>query len=197
MAKQEIALPQPNLSGPLSLEESLTQRRSQRDFGRRPISWEEIGQLAWAAQGITGDDARWRTAPSAGALHVLELFVVLEEHTYHYQPLKHTLSPHPTVDRQELAQAALNQQFIARAPCVFAFAALTKRTTQVYKARGRFYVCMDLGHAAQNLLLQATALGIVGTPVAAFDDTAVKSALKLPPDLDPLYLIPIGYPKFS
>jgi len=197
MAENEISLPQPRLSGARSLEEALSQRRSQRSFGRRPLTWEEIGQLAWAAQGITGDDARWRTAPSAGALHPLELFVVFADQSFHYHPTTHSLHPHPAVSLDELATAALNQKFIAQAPCVFAFAAQTERTTKVYKERSRDYICMDLGHAAQNLLLQATTMGMTGTPVAAFNDAAVKLALKLPPGLDPFYLIPLGYPQYS
>lgn len=181
------------LTGKLSVEEALAQRRSKREFSQQPLGWEQIGQLAWAAQGVTGDDARWRTPPSAGALHALELYVLLPNQSFHYHPIDHSLHPHPTVNLQELVKAALNQRFIAQAPTVFAFTAEIARTTKVYKQRGRYYVCMDLGHAAQNLLLQATSLGLVGTPVAAFDEAAVAAALKTPVRQDPLYLVPIGY----
>jgi nitroreductase len=47
---------------------------------------------------------------------------------------------------------------------------------------------------AENLLLQAVALGLGGVPIGAFHDDKVKEALKLPEDQEPLYLIPVGHP---
>jgi SagB-type dehydrogenase family enzyme len=194
MPQQEIVLPPPQLSSQNSLEEAIAQRRSHRSFGPQELSWEQIGQLAWSALGITGGDPRWRSAPSAGALHSLELYLLLPGSIYHYDPVAHRFTFHQPVLLSEVAAAALNQQFIAQAPCTFAFAANATRTTQVYKKRGWNYVCMDLGHAAQNLLLQATALGLVGTPVGALDEAALNAILKLPADQQLLYLVPIGYP---
>lgn len=194
MAENQILLPPPQLSGDCSVEQSLYKRRSHRSFGQQELNLEQIGQLAWAAQGITGGDPRWRTAPSAGALHILELYVLLRSGAYHYRPADHKLCFHSQVNLSEIAASALNQRFIVQAPCVFALAADIGRTTRVYKEKGRLYACMDLGHAAQNVLLQATALGLAGTPVGAFDEMALRIALKLPADQEPLYLIPIGYP---
>lgn len=56
------------------------------------------------------------------------------------------------------------------------------------------YVHMDVGHAAQNLLLQADALGLAGVPVAAFDPRALAEVLGSPPEEEPVYLVPIGHP---
>jgi SagB-type dehydrogenase family enzyme len=195
MPEQVISLPTPRLSGAVSVEEAISTRRSIRSFDRRKLSWEQIGQLAWAAQGITGDDRRWRVAPSAGALHPLELYVLFSDSSYHYDPVTHSLRFHQTADLSEVADAALKQPFIAQAACVFAFSGRVTRTAKVYGERALRYVCMDLGHAAQNLLLQAAALGLAGTPVGAFDDAALRFALKLSPGDEPLYLVPVGYPK--
>ncbi len=194
MSQEAISLPNPMSTGAISLEEAIAKRRSVRRFSARPLTWQQVGQLAWAAQGITGGDQRWRAAPSAGALHPLQLYILFPDRSFRYNPQDHSLQPHPQVDLHELATAALSQEFIAQAPCVFAFSAVSGRTTRVYKNRGRDYICMDLGHAAQNLLLQAAALGIAGTPVGAFGEKAVGKILSLPPDEEPLYLVPIGYP---
>ena len=194
MTEQRIQLPPPRLSGESSLEAILSSRRSHRRFGDQELTWEQIGQLAWASQGITGSDRRWRTAPSAGALHTLELYVMIGEQMYHYDPVSHQLDFQRSVDLAEVASGAFNQRFIAQAPCCFAFAADVTRTTKVYKQRGWLYVCMDLGHSAQNLLLQATALGLVGTPIGALDELALGTILELPADQTLLYLVPIGYP---
>ena len=57
------------------------------------------------------------------------------------------------------------------------------------------YVHMEVGHAAQNLLLEAVALGLGGVPVGAFEDDALQNALGLPADQRPLYLVPVGHPR--
>ena len=192
--KSKIELPPPQLKGERSLEEAIAQRRSERRLTDKALSWEQVGQLAWAAQGITGGDSRWRAAPSAGALHPLELYVLLRENVYRYDSAAHELRFHVSVDPSDVAAAALNQEFVAQAPCVFAFGADIQRTTRVYKKRGWNYICMDLGHSAQNLLLQAAALGLAATPVGALDEEALGALLRLPSGHVLLYLVPVGYP---
>ena len=63
-----IALPEPDLDGSATLEQTLVRRRSQREFAPDELPLDTIGQLLWAAQGITDDEGH-RTAPSAGATH--------------------------------------------------------------------------------------------------------------------------------
>jgi SagB-type dehydrogenase family enzyme len=113
---------------------------------------------------------------------------------YGYDPVKHQLEYLRSINLDEVASAAFNQRFVARAPCCFIYMANVTRVVKVYKQKGWRYICMDLGHAAQNLLLQATALGLVATPIGALDDTALKAVLVSAPDQDPLYLVPVGYP---
>ena len=192
MLEDTVNLPPPTQKGDLSLEEVISKRRSHRAFSPRELTWKEIGQLAWAAQGITGSDPRWRSTPSAGALHPLVLYVLLPQGTYRYIPTAHKLQPHQAVNLAQVAAAALRQQFITKAPCVFAFAGELGRIMQAYRIQGRDFAFADLGHASQNLLLQATALNLVGVPVGAFNPSALSNALHLPPDQKPLYLIPVG-----
>jgi nitroreductase len=59
--------------------------------------------------------------------------------------------------------------------------------------RGPRYVHMDAGHAAENVLLQAVALGLGAVPVAAFHDDQVRKVLPVPREQQPLYLIPVGH----
>ncbi len=193
----EITLPSPRLDGPMSLEAAITARRSVRAYAPDELSPEQIGQLLWAAQGITGGRPVKRAAPSAGACHPLEFYVCHADGVWHYRPYNHLLARHLDEDiRQPLAQAAWNQKFIAQAPAVFAVSGVVTRTTGRYGERGRVrYVPMDVGHAAQNLLLQAVALGLASVVVGAFDDAAVARVLNLPTDQEPLYLLPVGRPR--
>lgn len=190
-----VKLPPPRQRSEISLEETLTKRRSIRSFTSAKLSWEEIGQLLWAAQGITERSDGLRTAPSAGALYPLEIYVIMEEGVYHYQPQDHQLQCKRENDvRGRLSQAALGQESVKDAPVVFVIAGVFERTTWKYGERGERYVYMEAGHAAQNLLLQATALGLGAVPVGAFHDEQVEKLLRLQQDQRALYVIPIGWP---
>ena len=193
---QAIQLPAPRKKGTLTLEEALSQRRSVRAFREIPLTLEEIGQLLWAAQGIT-DPAGHRSAPSAGALYPLEVYVLTQEALYHYDPPEHRLDLHQPGDlRSALHAAALRQDAVLDAPAVFVIAAVYERTEKKYgQKRTPRYVHLEAGHAAQNLLLQATALELGAVPVGAFSDGDVKKALSLPDGQQPLYLIPVGRPE--
>lgn len=83
-----VRLPAPRLRGLATVEESLAKRRSVREFQERDLSWEDIGQLLWACQGVT-DPQGLRTAPSAGALYPLDVFVVTPSGVYRYHPGPH------------------------------------------------------------------------------------------------------------
>jgi nitroreductase len=51
---------------------------------------------------------------------------------------------------------------------------------------------MDLGHAAQNVYLQAEALHLGTCAIGAFNDLAVARLMQLPDHETPLYIMPIG-----
>jgi SagB-type dehydrogenase family enzyme len=193
--RQEQALPEPRRAGEVSLEEVLELRRSVRAFVDTPLTEAEIGQLLWAAQGVT-DDAGHRTTPSAGALYPLEIYVATSNGLFRYNPARHGLALHAPGDRRPHMQAAgLYQDAIGDAPAIFVIAAVYQRTEVKYGARAPRYVHMEAGHAGQNILLEAVALGLAAVPMGAFDDALLSEALALPEDQRPLYLIPVGYPE--
>ncbi len=193
-AGETVVLPPPRLEGGMPLTEALARRRSIRAYGARPLTWEEISQLLWAAQGITGPQGQ-RTAPSAGALYPLEVYVVLPSGWYHYRPQGHSLEQVGDTDlRGALWQAGLQQDALQEAPAVFVLSGVISRSAAKYGERAERYTLLEAGHAAQNLLLQATALGLGAVPIGAFDDEAVRRALHLPASHTPLYLVPVGEP---
>lgn len=188
-----VDLPAPRSQGPVSLEETLLGRRSARAFTDQGLTLEELSQLLWATQGIT---AEWggRTAPSAGALYPLEVYLVTPDALYHYLPEGHRAEVLSDEDlRIELTRAALDEPAVYGAPAVFVITAVYARTAGKYGERAERYVHLEAGHAAQNLLLQAGALGLAGVPIGAFSDDDVARVLGLPADRAPLYLIPIGH----
>ncbi|MEN3183389.1 MAG: SagB/ThcOx family dehydrogenase [Atribacterota bacterium] len=198
-AQRRIPLPPPRLESEVSVEEALLQRRSHRSFTPSPLSLQEIAQLLWAAQGVTDKASGFRTAPSAGALYPLEVYFVagqvedLSPGVYRYLPEEHALCEVLLGDRrEELFRAALFQKWVKEAPGVLVFTAIYERTTRKYGERGIRYVHMEVGHAAQNVYLQAEALGLGTVVVGAFEDSGVQKALGLPVNERPLYLMPVG-----
>lgn len=188
-----ITLPEPNESGSMPLEQAIAFRRSRRRFLPKPLTLEQIGQMAWAAQG-QDKNSKYRTTPSAGATYPLELFIVNNEGMFRYLPDKHSLEKLADQDlRASLASAAWGQEFIQAAPLTLVFAAEFTRTTGHYSERGIRYVYMEAGHAAQNVHLQAEALGLGSVAVGAFDDAAVSKVLSLPQNFEPLYMVVVGY----
>jgi SagB-type dehydrogenase family enzyme len=196
-----IALPPPRLDSSFSVERALQQRRTVRDFDKDALALADLGQLLWAAQGITRADGL-RTAPSAGALYPLELIVVagnvsgLAPGVYGYASAGHALSLLAPGDRRAaVAAAARGERWMEAAPAVIVFCAVPSRTSRKYGTRGMQYIYIETGHAAQNVFLEAQALGLGAAAVGAFDEAQLGRVLQLSPGMVPLYLVPVGVPR--
>ena len=189
----QIALPKPSVAGTVSLEEAIDRRRSQRTFGPGVLPVGTIGQLLWAGQGVTSPDGK-RAAPSAGALYPLELYAVTAAEVMHYLPHGHRAETRVTPDlRPKLKAAALNQASVGAAPVVIVVAAEPGRLSERYGAKADEYTDLEVGHAAQNILLQAVVHGLAAVPVGSFDEPRVARTLALPPGQSVVYLIPVGF----
>jgi SagB-type dehydrogenase family enzyme len=200
-ANEEVRLPEPSLDGKVPVERALALRRSVREFASEPLSLSAASQLLWAAQGVT-EPGGGRTAPSAGALYPLEVYLVagavtdLPPGVYHYEPRRHRLVLSAKGDRRAgVAEAALDQDWVAEAPAILVLAAVQQRTARKYGARAARYVHIEVGHAAQNVYLQALALGLGTTVVGAYRDDALAGLLELPRQAKPLALLPVGVPR--
>ncbi len=201
MQQQKISLPPPVFQGEVSTEEALSLRRSVRSYLDEPLELEWISQMLWAAQGITLDASGFRTAPSAGATYPLEIYVAagnvngLDPGLYRYIPEDHSLVHVAEQDlRDKISDAALGQASVREAPAVFIVTADYARTAGRYGERATRYVHMEVGHASQNVCLQAITFGLGTVIVGAFQDNQLKRVLDLPRNEDPLILIPVGKP---
>ena len=196
-----MKLPDPTFDGALSLEAVLGGRKSVRDFTTQPVTLRQVSQLLWAAQGVTHGD-QLRTAPSAGALYPLELYLIAERveglarGVSRYRPVRHELLGMRDGDfLRGLAAAAVGQEWVGDVAAVIVVAAVYERTTKKYGERGVFYVHVEVGLAAQNICLQAVSLGLATVMVGAFDDTQVGRLLHMPADHRPLVMLPLGVGK--
>lgn len=200
-AETVINLPKPKTKTNISLEETLNKRRSIREYSSEALTLSEVSQLLWAAQGIT-DKRGKRTAPSAGALYPLSVYLVagnvknISSGIYKYEPQNHQLVKIKDGDiREALSKASLGQPWVKNAPVNIIITAIYEVTTRKYGERGIRYVHIEVGHVAQNVLLQAVSLDLGAVPVGAFNDEDVKKILNLREAEQPLYIIPVGRQK--
>jgi SagB-type dehydrogenase family enzyme len=197
---QRVKLASPRQDGSASLERCIASRRSTRSFRDQALNEKNLGQLLWAAQGVTAADGG-RSVPSAGALYPLKLYVAAQDVTalaggvYHYGVGRHEIVLEKSgFDREALVAATFGQDWIATAPACFCIAAVFERTAVKYGDRGHAYVFLEAGHAAESLILQAVALGLATTMVGAFSDDDVARFFCLKPNERPLCLLPVGSP---
>ena len=199
---KSVKLPQPKLKGTMSLEEAIKKRRCVRSYKDKALTLEQLSQLLWSADGITGESNYQRAAPSAGGLHPLDFYVVagsgsvkgLKEGVWHYEPKKHEISLIKAGDwRGELEKASLGQKQVGTAELVIVVTVEYERTTRKYGNRGNRYALMDAGFACENTFLQVQSLGLAACVVGAFHDDKVRNVLNLPEKHEPLILLTIGY----
>lgn len=195
----KIVLEAARTDGPLSVEAALARRRSVRTFADQGLTVQQIGQLLWAAQGVTEPARGLRAAPSAGALYPIEVDVIavgtagLADGVYRYVPSEHALVQRRSGDlRADVRAGALDQDALAQAPLILALWGVESRTAARYGPRARSFVLLEAGHAAQNVLLQAVALDLASVPIGAFDADQLRRTLGAGRDEELLYLLPIG-----
>jgi nitroreductase len=143
------------------------ERRSMRKYADKPVEEEKLTRILETAN----------RAPSGGNLQGYEIYVVRK-----------------AGDRQALVKAAWDQGFLAEAPVVLAFCANPLRSAVQYAERGAgLYSIQDATIACAYAQLAAKALGLDTVWVGAFDEQAVSEILRLPPELRPIILLPVGY----
>ena len=192
-------LPEVDRVGTMTVEHALERRRSVRAYAAGSLSLHEVGQLAWAAQGVTDRESGYRAAPSAGATFPIEIDVLvhavesLQDGIYRYLPDTHALRRRSVGDHRQAAYGAtFDQSMVRDAPVVVVISAIAARTEERYGDRAGRFVDIEVGHVAQNVYLQAEALGLGTVAIGAFEEEAMAAALELGDGERPLYLLPVG-----
>lgn len=193
-----ISLPSPKKAGSVSLEAALAARRSVRAYTGQAVTLADVGQLLWAAQGITSPDGK-RTVPSAMERYPLEIVVVAQNvdglscGAYRYVPATHSLdlliAAKPGVP---LLAASTPQAHVHSAPAVFVISAVYERMGS--GAKNRTSTDYEAGLASENLLLEAVALGLGAVVTGGIDTASVKEAVKLTGSEQVIVVIPVGHP---
>ncbi len=191
----EIKLTKPQTAGGMALTEALAKRRTVRTLADKPLTQEQVAQLCWAAQGITQEERGLRTAPSAMAQYPITVFVVDEKGLYEYQPKGHVLQGVASGNQLQKLREINSNRSLASAPLCLIVAMDVKRMAGRGGEKAERYCLLEVGHVAQNVLLQATALGLAGVPMGGVDGGKIAGGMGLSAQHQPVYLLPIGYPK--
>lgn len=190
-----IQLSAPKLAGSVSLEQALARRRSVHEFTGKSLSFTQIGQLAWAGQGITEPEKGLRTAPSTGAIYPISLYFVTQDGLFVYHPDEHSLEEVISEDlRERLAAAAPDSDVVANAPCSIIVVGSARKAAAKHGNKAERFMLLEAGHIAQNIHLQAVSLDLASVSVDTFDTKQVRKICKLPTGIEPIHIICVGYP---
>jgi SagB-type dehydrogenase family enzyme len=194
-----IQLPPPSYTGTITIEEALNKRRSIRDYSEKPLTISEISQVLWAAQGITEETYGLRTAPSAGALYPLKIYIAvsnvkdLAPGLFKYKPQNNTLMKISDGDKRlDISNAALKQDAIENSSAIILITAVVERTSVKYGSRAERYVHIEVGAVGQNIYLQSVSFGLGTVMIGAFKDDDLKTVLCLPAEEQPVAIMPLG-----
>lgn len=200
-----VDLPQAEISGNMSVDQAIQNRRSVRSFSATPLTLKDVSQLLWAAQGITDSERNFRATPSAGHVFPMEVYLVagngsvqeLEAGIYHYNPFNNTLEKIVEGDqRYNLSQAAHQQKWVNDAPISLVVTGNYQKMQDKYP-EGNIstrFVDMEAGHIGENIYLEVVSRGLGTVAIGSFYDDQMINLLKLPSNETPLYIYPVGYP---
>lgn len=176
-------------------------RRSRREFNKTQVSFDIFSRVIWSVEGINVDGVSGptRTSPSAGATNPLIIYISvsnvenLDNGLYKYLPKQHALKYLVKKDiSDQIAEAALNQTAVKKAPVTLLITANYSNTTNRYGKRGIKYVHIESGTAAQNALLTIQNYGMGGVIIGAFKNKKLQKVMGDIPE-EPLIVLPFGY----
>lgn len=194
---REIKLLQPDLSGGATVMKALKNRKSTRSFLDQPLSLQHLSDLLWAANGVNREDGK-RTAPAAINIQFVDIYVVLKEGVYLYDPLKSELLPVAAGDFR--AETGM-QHFVSTAPLNLVYVAdlaKLKRLPEFVPVMSREaklgWASVEAGAQSENVYLYCASEGLGVVVRALIDKEKFGQTARLRPDQIILLAQTIGYP---
>lgn len=199
---EPIHLEKPELD--TQLTEIIARRRSKRNFTDKPMTIDQLSQILWLTQGITGEfgKAKLRAVASAGNRHPFNNYILVNnvegiaKGIYLFDPHTNSISLVIEGDQTEVFRnACLGQRLISSCQICYIQTAVTARTTDRYRERGYRYIFIDVGHIGAQTQLVCEEMGLGSCNVGAYLDDAVSDVLHLTSEYEiPVYITVIGDP---
>jgi SagB-type dehydrogenase family enzyme len=137
--------------------ETLSLRRTTREFAPRELSSVLLGDLLWAANGVNREAEDGRTAPSALGVHEIDVYAALARGLYRYVPQTHHLD---LVIAQDLRAVTGYQDFVDEAPLDLVYVANHARMGDIPASHRESFAAASAGAIAQNVYLFCASAGL-------------------------------------
>ncbi|OGV92170.1 hypothetical protein A3B57_03680 [Microgenomates group bacterium RIFCSPLOWO2_01_FULL_47_10] len=195
-----ISLDKPNLTLARNLNQTIKARKTRWQFNPTPLEKAKLSQLLWAMQGITTD---WgdRAVPTSREAYPLQVSVMIQRSTdvpaglYLYDPGTHSLKTMQNFDPAKAGALFGSIPSLQQAGAILIISANTASLAEKYDQQDKPELAyLEAGHAAQNLMLEAEALGLGVNAITQFDDI-LPAYFQIPESEITIYLLPVGYPK--
>ncbi len=175
-------LPKPNMVGGKTLMQSLQERRTAREFGRRAVNEQTLADMLWAAVGVNRQDGK-RTIPTARDSQDLSVYVLKYDGVWLYDAKAHKLVQ---ISDKDLRAMLATQEFAKEAALDLIYVSDNKNP---------MYGAMHAGSAYQNVGLYCADKGLNNVVRGYFDHDAVAKELKLDNNQQVIVSQAIGWPK--
>ena len=188
-AAKTLLAPRKDAGKPLM--QALQLRQSIREFSSRPLSIQHLSDLVWAAYGVnrpSGD----RTAPYWRHVMVIDLYAVMADGVWKYDPKSHALQPY--LDSDIRVHTGL-QDFVATAPLNLVYVAHGERMKDISPEERRLYSSVDAAFAGQNVYLYCASEGLATVFRGAVDHDRLNQAMRLGEGQFVTFAQTVGYPR--
>jgi SagB-type dehydrogenase family enzyme len=186
-----VSLPKPETNGGKPLMQTLSERKSEREFASRDLSPQVLSNLLWAAFGVNRPDGR-RTAPSAMNRQTVDVYVVKAEGAFLYDAARNQLSP---VAATDLRTATGTQAYVGQAPLNLVYVSDYSKMGNSPENDKAMLAGAETGFIGQNVYLYCASEGLATVIRASIDKDALAKALKLKPSQHIVLAQTVGYPK--
>jgi len=184
-----MPLPPARTEGGMALMSALKARHSTREYSDRPIPTQTLSDLLWAAYGINRPNGD-RTAPYWRHIMVIDVYAVMADGVWLYEPKSHSLVPHLNTDLRALTGT---QDFVRGAPLNLVYVAHGERMTGISAEERRLYASVDAAFIGQNVYLFCASEGLATVFRGALDKAALDRAMKLPDQQFVTFAQTVGY----
>jgi nitroreductase len=184
-------LPSPRKELGRPLMQVLQLRRSTREYSSRALSEQQLSDLLWAAYGINRPNGD-RTAPYWRHIMVIDVYAVMADGVWLYDPKQHALRPY--IDADIRAQTG-TQAFVATAPLNLVYVVHGERMKEISPEDRRLYGSVDAAFAGQNVYLYCASEGLATVFRGAVDYENLGRAMRLPDGQFVAFAQTVGYPQ--
>jgi SagB-type dehydrogenase family enzyme len=186
-----VALPAPAWEPARAVIDILRKRHSTREFATRAIPAEALSALLWSAFGINRAGTGGRTAPSAHDWREIEVYAVLAEGAYRYDPAANVLH---LVRSGDLRAATGLQEFVGTAPLDLVYVANFDAMKDSTAEERAFFAAADAAVIAENVYVFCAATGLATVVRGLVDRRKLAAALGLPPHHRIALAQSVGFP---